>query len=71
LSLCNFCRDLFDNYRFLFTIETHGLNTPSKDAREGLLHQPNAAHLVEFFSETRILPWDAVCAGTRLLPVRN
>jgi hypothetical protein len=41
--------DFFDDYRFLFTIETHGVNTPSKDAWEGPLRQPNAAHLVEFF----------------------
>jgi hypothetical protein len=39
------------------TIETHGLNTPSKDAQgEFPLHQPNAANLVEFLKK-RNLPW--------------
>src|SRR5690606_8470597 len=46
--------DFLDDYRFLFTIETHGLNTPSNDAREAPLRQPNAAHLVEFFELRKI-----------------
>jgi len=41
--------DFLDDYRLLLTIETHGLNTPSNDTKEGLLCLPNAAHLVEFF----------------------
>src|SRR5690606_4047411 len=53
LGLCNLRRDFLDDYRFLLTIETHGLNTPSNDAWETPLRQPNAAHLVEFFEKTK------------------
>src|SRR5690606_4217749 len=35
LGLCDFRADFLDDYRFLLTIETHGLNTPSNDAWEG------------------------------------
>src|SRR5690606_3404163 len=66
LCLCNLCSDFFDNYRFLLTIETHGLNTPSKDAWEGPLRQPNAAHLVEFFNNKNS-SMGAVYAGPSLL----
>jgi hypothetical protein len=57
LSLRDLRRDFLDYDRFLLTIETHGLNTPSKDAQgEFPLHQPNAANLVEFLKK-RNLPW--------------
>jgi hypothetical protein len=52
LSRRNLRRDVIDYNCLLFTIETHGLNTPSKDAGEKFpLHQPNAANLVEFLKE--------------------
>ncbi|WP_310889399.1 hypothetical protein, partial [Delftia sp. UME58] len=44
LRLGHFGRDFLDYHRFLLTIETHGLNTPSKDAWGlSLARQPNAA----------------------------
>src|SRR5690606_16142463 len=44
LGLGDFRRDFLDHHRFLLTIETHGLNTPSKDAwGVSLARQPNAA----------------------------
>ncbi|CFP61326.1 Uncharacterised protein [Bordetella pertussis] len=44
LRLGHLCRDFLDYHRFLLAIETHGLNTPSKDAwGASLARQPNAA----------------------------
>jgi hypothetical protein len=64
-------RDFLDYDRFLLTIETHGLNTPSKDAQgEFPLHQPNAANLVEFLKKEifrgRRLRWIQKKPGIKL-----